>query len=403
MAVNESHRSAQSRGEKVRAHEVAIAKPCWEIAGGPKTVCGYELSIIVPTFNEVDNVSELVSRLDACLEHISWEVIFVDDDSSDGTANLLRQLGASDRRVRCLRRIGRRGLSSACIEGLLSSSAPYLAVIDGDLQHDETLLPQMFQILGNGGADIVVGSRYITGGETGDWCAKRVAMSQFATLLSRQLLRAELTDPMSGFFMTRREAFDDAARNLSGVGFKILLDLFASSPRPLRFKELPYRFQLRRAGESKLDSHVAWDFLMLLLDKLMGHIVPVRFAAFVLVGGLGIGIHLLVFFLLFRWVTDNFALSQTVAALVAMTSNFVLNNFLTYRDMRLRGWPLLRGWASFTLVCSLGLLANVGIASYLFRTKTFWLLSAFAGMLVGAVWNYAVTAVFTWDARRPGA
>jgi dolichol-phosphate mannosyltransferase len=208
---------------------------------------------------------------------------------------------------------------------------------------------------------------------------------------------------MSGFFMIRREAFDDSARKLSGVGFKILLDLFASSPIPLRFKELPYRFQSRRAGESKLDSHAAWDFLMLLLDKLVGHIVPVRFAAFALVGGLGIVIHLLVLFLLFREVTGNFALSQSIAAPVAMTSNFALNNLLTYRDMRLKGWSLLRGWASFTLVCSLGLLANVGIASYLFLTKTFWFLSAFAGILVGAVWNYAVTAVFTWDARRPDA
>ena len=327
MAVNESHGSVQSRCEKLRAHEVARAKPRWEIAGSPKTVCGYELSIIVPVFNEVDNVSELVSRLDACLEHISWEVIFVDDDSSDGTASLLRELGTTDRRVRCLRRIGRRGLSSACIEGMLSSSALHLAVMDGDLQHDESLLPHMIKILRSGDADIVVGSRYIAGGETGDWCAKRLGMSRFATLLSRQLLRAELTDPMSGFFMTRREAFDDAVRNLSGVGFKILLDLFASSPRPLRFKELPYRFQLRRAGESKLDSHVAWDFLMLLLDKLMGHIVPVRFAAFALVGGVGIAIHLLVFFLIFRPITGNFALSQSVAALVAMTGNFALNNF----------------------------------------------------------------------------
>jgi dolichol-phosphate mannosyltransferase len=208
---------------------------------------------------------------------------------------------------------------------------------------------------------------------------------------------------MSGFFMIRREAFHDAVRKLSGVGFKILLDLFASSPRPLRFRELPYRFQPRLAGESKLDSHAAWDFLMLLLDKLVGHMIPVRFAAFALVGGLGVGLHLLVFFLLFKGITDNFAMSQSVAALVAMTNNFVLNNLLTYRDMRLRGWGWLRGWASFTLVCSLGLLANVGIASYLFVTKTFWLLSAFGGILVGAVWNYAVTAVFTWEARRPGA
>ena len=406
IAIHEIERTVGCPSEESQestAHKLAIAQPPQESTGSYKVVCGYDLSIIVPTFNEVDNICELVNRLDACLEHISWEVIFVDDDSLDGTANLLRELGKSDRRIRCLRRIGRRGLSSACIEGMLSSSAPYLAVLDGDLQHDETLLPQMMKVLQSGDADIVVGSRYIAGGETGDWCTKRLAISRFATLLSRRIVKAGITDPMSGFFMIRREAFDDAARRLSGVGFKILFDLFASSPRPLRFRELPYRFQIRRAGESKLDSHAAWNFLMLLLDKHVGHLVPVRFAAFALVGGMGIGIHLLVFFLLFREITGNFALSQSVAAGVAMTSNFALNNFLTYRDMRLKGWRWLRGWASFTLVCSLGLLANVGIASYLFLTETFWLFSAFAGILVGAVWNYAMTAVFTWDARRPGA
>jgi dolichol-phosphate mannosyltransferase len=165
---------------------MARAKPCREIAGSPETVCGYDLSIIVPTFNEVDNVSELVSRLVACLQHICWEVVFVDDDSIDGTANLLRELGKGDRRIRCLQRIGRRGLSSACIEGMLSSSAPYLAVIDSDLQHDETLLPQMMKVLQSGDVDIVVGSRYIAGGETGNWCTKRLALSRFATRLSNE-------------------------------------------------------------------------------------------------------------------------------------------------------------------------------------------------------------------------
>src|SRR5262245_33768974 len=208
-----------------------------------------ELAVVVPCFNERDNVPILLEKLRAALQGIEWEVIFVDDDSPDGTSDIARRLAASDRRVRCIQRIGRRGLSSACIEGMLASSAPYLAVIDGDLQHDETLLPPMLDALKTGEEDIVVGSRYVSGGGVGTWDVSRASMSLRATWLSRLIVRADLKDPMSGFFMIRRDAFAAAVRNLSVIGFKILLDLFASSPRPLRFRELPYEFRSRQTGE----------------------------------------------------------------------------------------------------------------------------------------------------------
>jgi dolichol-phosphate mannosyltransferase len=355
-----------------------------------------ELSIIVPTFNERDNVGELIQRLESCLSHVCWEVIFVDDDSPDGTASLVREIGGQDCRVRCLQRVGRRGLSSACIEGMLSSSAPYLAVMDGDLQHDEKLLPQMLEALRDGGIDIVIGSRYVYGGGIGEWDHTRAALSRLATRLSRLVLHADLSDPMSGFFMIRSDAFHIMVRQLSGIGFKLLTDIFASSPRILCFRELPYHFRTRQAGESKLDSQAAWDYLMLLLDKLVGHIIPTRFVAFTLVGSLGIFVHLLSLFLLFKGLRIEFTISQSIAALVAMTSNFTLNNILTYRDMRLRGWQWFRGWASFILACSIGALANVGIASYLFTMDTFWGFSALGGVVVGAVWNYVVTGIYTW-------
>lgn len=355
-----------------------------------------ELSVIVPTFNERGNASELVDRLEACLAPFRWEVIFVDDDSPDGTAEQVRSISAGNRQVRCVQRLGRRGLSSACIEGFLSSAAPYLAVIDGDLQHDETLLPQMLETLKKGETDIVLGSRYVAGGGIGDWNQTRAWMSRVATQLSSLILRADLTDPMSGFFMIRRDALNDTVRNLSGMGFKILVDLFASSPRPLRFKELPYEFRSRQIGESKLDHYAVWEYLTLLLDKMIGHIVPVRFITFSLVGGLGIAVHLLILSLLFKGLQTGFVASQAIATVIAMTFNFALNNVLTYRDMRLKGWGWLRGWVSFTLGCSIGAFANVGIASYLYSMDTFWVASSIAGIIIGAVWNYAVTATFTW-------
>ena len=309
----------------------------------------------------------------------------MDDDSADGTSDLVREIAQSDRRVRCLQRIGRRGLSSACIEGMLSSSAPYLAVIDGDLQHDETLLARMLDILKGGQVDAVIGSRYVSGGGVGAWDRARVRISRTATSLGRLAVGSDLKDPMSGFFMITREAFAATVRNLSAIGFKILLDIFASAPRPLRFIELPYQFRSRHAGESKLDSRAKWDYAMLLVDKMIGHLVPVRFLAFAVVGGVGIVVHLMALALMFQKLDVGFAPSQGIATLVAMTANFSLNNTLTYRDVRLRGWRWLSGWATFVLACSVGAIANVGIAAYLFERHAGWPLAAIAGILVGAV------------------
>jgi dolichol-phosphate mannosyltransferase len=361
---------------------------------------GPELSIIVPTFNERENIAELIGRLVVCLGDRSWEVVFVDDDSPDGTADLVREHAATDSRVRCVQRIGRRGLSSACVEGMLATTAPYLAVIDADLQHDERLLPQMLDTLRQGDSDIVVGSRYAPGGDIGDWDARRARMSRFAMRLSRVLVPAELTDPMSGFFMMRRSVLDGSVHRLSAIGFKILTDVFASFPQPLRFKELPYRFRVRRAGQSKLDSVTVWDYVMLLLDKMIGRWIPVRFLAFSIVGAMGVAVHFAVLTLGFQGLHSGFVAGQAVATLCAMTFNYAVNNVLTYRDMRLRGLRWLRGWASFVLACSIGGIANVGVASTVYGLGHGWFPSAFAGILVGAVWNYAVTMMLTWGRAR---
>jgi dolichol-phosphate mannosyltransferase len=361
---------------------------------------GPELSIIVPTFNERENIAELIGRLVQSLGDRSWEVVFVDDDSPDGTADAVREHAAADSRVRCLHRIGRRGLSSACVEGMLATTGPYLAVIDADMQHDEQLLPQMLDALKQGDTDIVIGSRYAPGGDIGDWDAGRARMSRFAVRLSRLVVPRELTDPMSGFFMMRRSVLDGSVRKLSAIGFKILTDVFASYPQPLRFKELAYRFSVRRAGVSKLDSVTAWDYLMLLLDKLIGHLIPVRFLAFSIVGAVGVAVHFAVLMLVFQGLHRGFVAGQWVATLVAMTFNYAVNNVLTYRDMRLRGTRWLRGWVSFVLACSIGGFANVGIASTLYGSGRGWFPAAIAGIIVGAVWNYAVTRMLTWGRAR---
>ena len=356
------------------------------------------LAIIVPTFNEAGNVATLLARLDAVLAGIAWEAIIVDDASPDGTAEVARRLALTDRRVRVIERIGRRGLSSACIEGMLSTAAPYVAVIDGDLQHDESLLPRMLARLREGGVDLVVGTRFAEGGGTGEWDRDRLAKSRFAAGLSTMVLKAELSDPMSGFFMIEAEAFRALAPRLSGIGFKILLDIMTAAPQPLRVAELGYVFRERTEGESKLDHVVALEYLIALYEKLLGRIVPVRFALFASVGAAGILVHFAVLTAMFEGLMMGFAAAQAAATLVAMTFNFWLNNLFTYRDRRLRGVrALLRGWISFCLVCGLGALANVGVAAFLFEYRhVLWGVSALAGVLVGAVWNFALSSRFTW-------
>ena len=354
------------------------------------------LSIVVPTFNERDNVPALVRELSQTLKDIEWEVIFVDDDSPDGTAEVARELARERSRVRCIHRIGRRGLSSACVEGMLGSSAPYLAVMDGDLQHDPAIIPEMLDLLRRYQIELVIGSRYTAGGSTGDWNASRLAISRFATRVGSIVVPLNLTDPMSGFFMLRRTLLDEVVHNLSELGFKILLDIVASARRPVAFREVPFVFRPRHAGESKLDSLVAWEFAMLVADKLVGRYIPIRFLAFAAIGGIGVAVHLTLLTIAFRIAGIDFASSQALAAAVSMVFNYSLNNALTYRDQRRRGLKWLTGLASFMAVCSVGAIANVGVAAYLFTRRTEWLLAAIAGILVGAVWNYAVSNVYTW-------
>jgi dolichol-phosphate mannosyltransferase len=328
------------------------------------------------------------------------ELAVVDDDSPDGTSALLRELALTHPQVRCLRRIGRRGLSSACIEGMLSTHAPLLAVMDADLQHDETLLPQMVRALMDEGHDLVVGTRYMAGGGVGDWDSGRQTTSQWATRVGRWWLKVSLRDPMSGFFMVRRSAFEAAVYNLSSLGFKLLLDQVVSSPRPLKVKEIPLQFRQRHAGESKLDQRVAFDYLMLLADKTVGQFVPISLLSFGLIGVLGVPVHLTVLRAAMLWGDWSFLQAQTLAVVLAMVFNFFLNNILTYRDQKLQGWAWWGGLLKFMATCGVGAIANVGIANAVYGDWGGWFISGLAGILVGFGWNYGATALLVWPKRR---
>jgi len=353
-----------------------------------------ELSVIVPAYRERDNIPLLLDALEQALAGLDWEAIVVADAADDGTEEVVRERAQRDRRVRIIQRIGRRGLASACIEGMLSSSAPYLAVMDADLQHDEALLPKLLDAAKHDGAEVVVASRYMEGGSTGELAAERVRISRMASVLSSVLCKG-LTDPMSGFFVVRRSFLERVVRKLYGRGFKILLDMIAAARGQVQIAELPYRMRSRASGESKLGARVIAEFFMLILYHLTGRLLPARFFLFGAVGVTGVGVQLAVLWLAFHG-SGEFLYSQIVATWAAMTSNFFLNNIFTYGDQRLRGARIWRGLISFYAACGIGALINIALAEWLFLKAVPYWAAGLTGALVASLWNFFTTASFTW-------
>jgi dolichol-phosphate mannosyltransferase len=357
-----------------------------------------KLAVIIPTLTERANVAPLVEKLAAALGPDGWEAVFVDDHSPDGTADELRALALADARIRVIERIGRRGLASAAIEGMCATAAPFVALMDADHQHDPVLLPAMLAAVESGEADVAIASRFMEGASAEGLSSKgREGGSKLANALARRLTGVELTDAMSGCFVMRSERLRGQAHRLSGIGFKLLLDILATAEPRLRVKEFPLHFAARLEGASKLDRAVAFDFLVGLYERYLGQAIPTRYALFGTVGALGVAVHMAVLTTLFVAAGETFPLAQTFAVVAAMTFNFWLNNWLTYGDQRLKGaGRLLRGWLGFCAACAVGALANVAVASLLELRGAHWALAALAGIVVGSVWNYALSSRFVW-------
>jgi len=359
-----------------------------------------EVSVIVPTFNENENISILVERLGYVLAGEDYEVIVVDDDSEDGTAGVVRDLAQRDRHVRLIHRIGRRGLSSACIEGMLASTATYFAVMDADLQHDEQILPEMLDAIRRGGVDLVIGSRNANGGSMGEFAPSRLALSDAGRHVAALVSEARISDPMSGYFVLTRAYFDSVVRSLSGRGFKILLDLLSSSPTCPKVCDVPYKFRNRMHGESKLNIAVGVEYLRLILDKTVGKWLPVSYVLFASVGTIGLAFHLTLVYLGIHAAGLQLAVAQTISSVIVIAINFFLNNEFTFRSVRLRRSGMLWGLSMFYGACLIGLVSNVEFASYLSSFHVPWQAASFAGVVVGSVWNYNASTVGIWSRSR---
>ncbi len=359
-----------------------------------------DLAVILPTYNERENIPLVIGRLAEALQGLLWEAVFVDDDSPDGTADVIADYARICPNIRLIHRVGRRGLASACIEGMMATQAQCVAVMDADLQHDEAILPLMLERLHGESLDIVVGTRNSEGGSMGGFSAGRVLLSRIGQKISTSVCRCDVTDPMSGFFLLRRSFLLEVVHGLQGTGFKILVDMLASARHPVRVGEVGYTFRARTYGESKLDVMVGIEYISMIVNKLMGGMLPVEMVHYLLVGGVGVIAHFSVLLLLLRFTHLHFASMQSIAAVTAMMENFFLNNILTFRDRRLHGARMLASAFNFLLVCSFGAWADVVLSTDLSRAGVAWYAAGFAGILIGSVWNLSISSQFTWRIRR---
>ena len=358
-----------------------------------------QLSVVVPTFNEKDNVAELVRRLEESLVDIAWEVVFVDDFSRDGTAECVRRIAASNSKVRLIMRHNRRGLSSAVIEGALAAAGDVIAVMDGDLQHDESVLPKMYELVASDQAEIASASRFLLeDGADGLSSDTRLKISNTGIALANKMFNLDLTDPLTGFFVFRRSVLERAFPNLSEIGFKILLDMIASAHPAPRVVEVPFKFRERVHGDSKLDNRVMYDFFLFFLEKKLAPIVPLpaQVISFAIANTVGLMMHMAIVLGMVGLMNVAFEPSQLFATLTAITFIYGLNNALTYSDRRIKGWRFYRGLSFYALLSAPGVAANLILSTTLlkeFPANAFWAPAAI-GALVTVSWNYIASKVF---------
>ena len=358
------------------------------------------VSIVLPTYNERGNIEPLLQQLLPLQHTYNLEILVVDDDSADGTAELVRQLAHAEPRLRLIRRVGRSGLASAIKEGLLDATGDLALVMDSDGQHEPASVQRALDTLLAGDLELVVGSRFHSEAEIVGLSGRRQRGSSWANAAARFSLPrpySQLSDYMSGFFALRLEPLLPLIRAVDVNGFKFLYELLAVSQGRLRVREVPLSFQPRSYGSSKLDLAIFWDFLISILHSLSLRLLPRRAISFGLVGFSGVAVQLLVTQLL---MLAGFGFEQAlpVAVVAAASSNYLINNALTFRFQGLTGLALLRGLVKFLLVASLPVLANVGLATAyysLVAPNTLW--AQLAGILVVFVWNYAASSRFVWN------
>ena len=373
------------------------------------------LSVIIPTYNEADNIPILLKRLATALQSIEYEVIVVDDNSPDRTWEVAESFARESDNLRVIRRLNERGLSSAVVYGMSVAVGSSVAVIDADCQHDESILPAMHNAVLNESYDVCVGSRASDGGSYGEWSPARRFISWVAATLARMMLPVKITDPMSGFFVISREIYLNLAPEINPRGFKILLEFIGRNPQ-LSIKEIGYTFRNRIHGETKLSGSVIKNYLIALYDLRFGRFISSTFVLYAMVGTTGVLVNMLGFALgekigLPRVSTgisqkfDPLYLSVPFGIQLSIITNYLLNNYLTFYDSRHRGWQNVKGLLVFQMVSLLGLIIQTG-SFQLLHTNGFLLdivteeirkyVNNSIGIIIATASNYYLNLNFTW-------
>ena len=359
------------------------------------------ISVIIPTYNEYKNLPKLLDQLLNLETIFEKEIIIVDDNSSDGTQNLARSYSQNDRRIRLISRLGRSGLSSAIKEGCLCASGDLIVIMDADGQHEPNSIINGLEKFNNKNIDIIIGSRFLEESIIKGLSSKRESGSSIANFLARITLHSgykKLTDYMTGFILLKRNSCIKYIEKIDVNGFKFLYELLSLSKGKLKVIEIPLVFGFREFGKSKLDLAVIWDFLISLIHNFFGRIIPRRAFSFALVGLIGVFVQMFAIYFLLAVTDFDFEKILPVGVILAATSNYIINNILTFRSNKLSGKNFYFGLFKFLLVASLPIIANIGVANLFYNqlsTNTFF--AQIAGILVVFIWNYAASSRVVWN------
>ena len=360
------------------------------------------VTFVLPTFNEKKNVKVIIDSINSLSHDFDCEIIVVDDNSPDGTGDVVKGLTYTYANLRIISRYGRRGLASAIKDGILSATGQFVVIMDVDGQHDTEIAIEMInRLLHSNSLDLVVGSRFSEGSQILGLGTKRSLGSKLANTFSRLSLNYKyrhLHDYMSGFFTLRYSSVSPYCKLIDIDGFKFLYELLSVSKGKLLIEEVPFRFMNRLDGSSKLDLAIVWDFIVSLIHSFFFRVLPRRMIAFGLVGCTGVLVQLLTSEALASLTMGSFAHTTTIAVCLAATWNYAVNNQITFASSRLKGLDFTVGLFKFMAVSSLPIAANIGIATY-FHQSLFAspVLAQFAGIAVSYLWNYMASSKVVWN------
>ncbi len=355
------------------------------------------LSVIIPTYNERENIPFLIKRIEKVLPRNIFEIIIVDDNSPDKTYEVVQDIASKKTWVRGIRRFNSFGLSSAIISGFSAAKGDYFLVMDADMQHDEKILPDFIKAFEDG-SDIIVASRKSHGGKIEQWAAWRKLLSWIASKMATILLPIQVSDPLSGYFGIRRNVFNDLALRIKPRGFKILLEFLAHS-KGYKISEIGYTFRPRQHGESKLSASVVYNYLRAIYDLSIGKFIPLEFIKYSIVGLSGVLVNQAGLWFYKEKMLFSDQVSLIIAIELSIISNFYINNYWTFKENKIRGGAksIVIGLLKFNMICLIGALINYSTALYL--TSKLYLsiyISNFWGILLATLWNYLINVNFTW-------